>query len=118
MILLIEDNEMMRGLVELILTESGYKVLPAADGVEAVDAYRKFGNDIELVISDLEMPRLNGLDAFRQMKEINPNIKTIFASGYLDTAIKNQLQHEGARYFIHKPYSQDEILDAIRLALK
>jgi CheY-like chemotaxis protein len=118
MILLIEDDEMMRSLVEWLLRDKGYKVITVGDGVEAVNAYRRFWPEIEVVISDLEMPKLDGFEAYKQMRALNPALKIIIASGYIDSRTKSKLQLEGVRHFIHKPYTPDQILHAIQELMK
>lgn len=117
MILIVEDDEMMRGILEIFLKDKGYQVLAVQDGREAVNAYKEFGGSIRIVISDLEMPHLNGVDMYRQLKEMNPDVKVVLASGYLDPRLQHQLQCEGARYFLNKPYTPDEVLEKIGEAL-
>jgi two-component system cell cycle sensor histidine kinase/response regulator CckA len=117
MILIIEDDEIMRTLLKTFLLGAGYQVISTVDGIEGVEAYETHRRNIQLVVSDLEMPNLNGVGAYRKIKAMNPDVKVIFVSGNIDPHLQRQLQSEGVRYFIRKPYSPDEILGAVREAL-
>lgn len=113
MILVAEDNEMMRNTLVKFLREKGYTVVSVPDGREAVRVYRARRKRITLVISDLKMPRLNGIQAYRKLKQINPQVKVLFASGLLDKGMQLRLKREGARYFLPKPYGPDEVLQKL-----
>lgn len=113
-ILLVEDEEMLLDLLDALLTEHGYHILRARDGVEAVEVYREHQSTISLVLSDMGLPRLGGWQAFQQMREINPRVKVILASGYLDPNLRKEMIEAGAVDFIQKPYIPEEILKRIR----
>ncbi|HTR82129.1 MAG TPA: response regulator [Bacteroidota bacterium] len=114
MILIAEDNEVMRELLKTLLLNEGYRVIAAQDGAEAVAAFERHKKDIRLVITDIEMPNLDGVAAYREMKHINPELDVFFASGTLDKALEDRLRAEGVRYFFHKPYAPAEILEKVR----
>jgi PAS domain S-box-containing protein len=113
-ILVVEDEQMLMELLRSTLEGQGYRVLTATDGVEAVHRYREHKDEIALVLSDLGLPRLGGLDAFREIRNINPNATVIFASGYLDHSLKAQLSQEQTQDFIPKPYNPDTVLRRVR----
>lgn len=117
-ILLVEDEELLRTLMEDYLGERGFRVFSARDGAEAVHLYRENWNTIQIVFSDVDLPMLNGLDAFQRMKEINPDVRVIFASGSLNPSLKHQLRQAGAKRFVQKPYGLDDILKTIREVLQ
>ena len=117
MILIIEDDEIMRSLLKTFLLGAGYQVICTVDGIKGVEAYETHRRNIQLVVSDLEMPNLNGVGAYRKIKAMNPDVKVIFVSGYIDPHLQRQLQSEGVQHFIRKPYSPDEILGAVHEAL-
>jgi two-component system cell cycle sensor histidine kinase/response regulator CckA len=117
MILIIEDDEIMRGLLKTFLLGAGYQVICTVDGIEGVEAYKTHRRNIQLVVSDLEMPKLNGVGAYRKIKAMNPDVKVIFVSGYIDPHLQRELQSEGVQEFVCKPYSPDDILGAVRKAL-
>jgi len=116
-ILLVEDEELLQEVVQSALESNGYKVLIAADGREAVEIYKKQHRDIALVLSDMGLPKLGGIDVYAILKEINPKIKIIFASGFISLETRSELLKEGAKGFIMKPYSINEVLQMVREVL-
>jgi CheY-like chemotaxis protein len=113
-ILLIEDEEILLRSISDLLSENGYTVLTARDGREAVEVYARNREDIKLVLSDMGLPKQSGWEAFLEIREINPSIRIIFASGNFDPNMKAELSKKGAKHFIQKPYVPDEILKSIR----
>ena len=114
MILIVEDNDAMRELLKTLLQNDGHEVLSAHDGLEAVRLYKTAREKIELVITDVEMPNLSGVEAFRQIKKMNPGAKVIFVSGAMNRRLEEQLQNEGIQAFFQKPYAPADILTKIR----
>jgi CheY-like chemotaxis protein len=114
MILVVEDDEMMRDLLQLLLTAEGYKVICAEDGFGAIQLYEKLGKEIRLIVSDFELPGLNGLEVYRRIKRMNPDAKAIFVSGYLNEKLKTELQGKGVRHFISKPFGAEEVITSVR----
>jgi CheY-like chemotaxis protein len=113
-ILVVEDEELLRDLLTIVLEENGYEVLAARDGVEAYETYVANQDKILLVLSDLGLPRLGGWEAFSKMKEVNPEIKAILASGYFDPELKEKIIASGAKNFVQKPYNPPQILEMIQ----
>jgi|GEM_PF-3280441 PAS domain S-box-containing protein len=113
-IFVIEDEEALLDLVKYQLESNGYTVLTAKDGEAAVSIYYKNAHAISLVLSDLGLPKLGGWEAFLKMKDFNPKIKTIFASGYIAPHQKSEYLKSGVKDFIQKPYSTNEILRKVR----
>jgi PAS domain S-box-containing protein len=113
-ILLVEDEEMLRDLVRALLESKGYTLLTAEDGEDALRVYAERRNEIALVLSDVGLPKLGGADVFLAMKRINPGVKVILASGYVEPTIKAELLKAGARAFVQKPYQPNEILKKVR----
>ncbi|MBI2619395.1 MAG: response regulator [Ignavibacteriales bacterium] len=118
MILIVDDDVMMRQVLEIFLESHGFSVLTAGDGNEALKIYSRHGSEIQVILCDIEIPNLSGVEAYRQLKTINPEVKVIFGSGFLDPQTRAHLTHEGARHFLHKPYKPEDILLAIRSALE
>ncbi|MDE3058942.1 MAG: response regulator, partial [Bacteroidota bacterium] len=114
LILLVEDEEILRELVKSSLEEKGYRVIEAADGKEAVETYRAHKNEIAVVLCDMGLPKIGGWDAFQMMRQINPDVSVIFASGYLDPELKTQIIKDGAKDFVQKPYEPETITKRIR----
>jgi len=116
-ILLVEDEEMLLNLVSGMLTSHGYTVLAARDGREAVEIFRNHGEEIALVLSDLGLPELGGWEAFLRVREMNPRVKGVFATGYLDDRANKDMCEMGIPAVIRKPYVLEEILKAVRSAI-
>jgi len=116
-ILLVEDEEMLRELGVTILESEGYRVIPAKDGMEAVELFEIHRDDIGLVICDLGLPRLGGREAFLKMKESRPGVRAIVASGYLEPMIRSEMLKAGVLDTIQKPYDFDDLLTKIRCVI-
>ena len=116
-VLLVEDEELLRTVVQATLEASGYKVYAAVDGREAVDVYKQHQKEISLVLTDMGLPKQTGVDVFQQIKEINPMIKVVLASGFISLDQKSELLKAGANGFIQKPYVLSDILQRIREVL-
>jgi len=113
-ILLVEDEETLLTLLQTLLEENGYRVIVAKDGQEAVDLFRHHRHRISLVLSDMGLPKLGGWEVLQKMKELDPKVKCILASGYLDPDLKLEMIKDGAVDFVQKPYVPDLILSRIR----
>jgi CheY-like chemotaxis protein len=114
---LVEDEEMLLDLLQTLLEEHGYRVLKAHDGQEAVDIYKQHGERISVVLSDMGLPKLGGWEVFRQIKEMNPKVRCILASGYFDPDLRAEMLREGAVDFVQKPYVPNVILTRIEEAI-
>lgn len=106
-ILVVDDEEMMRTLLEKILTRDGYKVSLACDGQAALDILRK--KEIDLIISDMKMPGLNGFDLLRIAKEEFPQVGVIMMTAHGDTYTVKDALLLGADEYITKPFKSHEI---------
>jgi PAS domain S-box-containing protein len=113
-ILLVEDEDGLRHLMKTVLEDSGYRALTAKDGIEAIRLFAEHQNEIALVFTDLGLPRMDGATAFMTLKEINPNLRAVFASGYLDLKSRSELSEAQSKAFIEKPYNPNEVLRMIR----
>lgn len=113
-LLVVEDESTLREYLRVILEEKGYSVLQACDGSEGVELFDKHQEQIALVISDLGMPKLDGLSLLRKIKEMQPTVKVIMTSGLVDPERKSEILHAGARDFLAKPYSGREVLLRVR----
>jgi CheY-like chemotaxis protein len=116
-ILLVEDEELLIEMVRFLLESKGYKVFVAQDGAEAIEVYQKHKQEIAIVVTDMGLPTMTGIEEFKKLKEIDPNVKVILASGYFESDIKSELLKAGAKGFLQKPYNPDEILRALREVL-
>ena len=112
-IFLIDDEQIILNLGESILHGLGYKVITASDGEEAVKIYRERGNEIALVILDKVMPVMSGIEAYRNLKEINPAVKVILSSGYVIDNMQD-LRKSGFANFLNKPYRMADVAKVVR----
>jgi PAS domain S-box-containing protein len=116
-ILIAEDDDMVRNLAVKMLEKSGYTVLEASDGEEAVALFKREKSRVDMLLLDVLMPRMSGNDAYTMICELSPDIPVLFASGYNRNAIHtNFVLHEGVT-LLHKPYSLHELLSAVRKIL-
>lgn len=116
-ILLVEDEEPLALLAKLILEDKGYRVLSARDGVEALEIFGRRSGEIDLVLTDLGLPKINGWEAFLKMKTIRPDVTTIVATGYTDPQSKSEMLQGGVKMIVQKPYIPKTILQAVRETL-
>ncbi len=116
-ILVVEDEEMLRDLVKNVLNAKGYSAITAGDGVEAVELYMLHRREISLVVADVGLPRLTGSEVYLKLKRINPRVKVILASGFLEPGFTSDIMQSGVREVIRKPYQPDELLRCIRRVL-
>ncbi|HMK36081.1 MAG TPA: response regulator [Desulfomonilaceae bacterium] len=116
-ILLVDDEALVRELGQEFLAEVGYTVLTAPDGQSALEVYLKEAKRISLVILDLVMPQMSGIQCLRKLIEINPRVKVLVASGYAGAGQTEESIKSGATGFIKKPFILADMLAAIRTAL-
>jgi len=116
-ILLVEDEELLIQSIRELLKSKGYKVYTAVDGIGAIKLYDHYKQEIDLVITDMGLPGITGKDEFKILKEMNPDVKVVLASGFFEPEMKVELVKAGAKGFIQKPYVPDDILGIIREAL-
>jgi PAS domain S-box-containing protein len=117
-ILFVEDEIRQLQLMQSFLQTEGYRVLTAQDGDEAVAMHRKHKEDIAVVVLDLGLPKLNGWEAFQKMKVTDPEVKAIFATGYISSQIDSSIAKGELSALIMKPYQLDEVLSKIAEAIQ
>jgi two-component system, cell cycle sensor histidine kinase and response regulator CckA len=115
-ILLVEDEEGLRGLNARGLTSRGYTVLQAANGLEAVEAFDSYFGKIDLVVSDVVMPEMDGPTLLIKLRNRDPDVKIIFVSGYAEEAFeKNLPEGEKDKYnFLAKPFTLKQLVAAVK----
>jgi CheY-like chemotaxis protein len=116
-ILIAEDNREARHLMREILTKSGYTVIEAVDGEDAIARFTEHKDKISLLMLDVVMPRKNGKEAYETIRELRPGIKTIFTSGYTNDVVLEKGIHDKSVEFISKPVPIEELLSRIRTVL-
>jgi two-component system cell cycle sensor histidine kinase/response regulator CckA len=113
-ILLVEDEEGLRGLNARGLTSRGYTVLEAGNGVEAIEVIEQRGGDVDLVVSDVVMPEMDGPTLATRLREINPGLKIIFVSGYAEDAFDKNLPDDVKFNFLPKPFTLKQLVAAVK----
>jgi len=116
-ILFAEDDESVRRMTKLILDESGYQVIEAVDGEDAVKKYMENKERIELLLFDLVMPKKSGKEAYDEIRKIMPDIRVVFISGYSPDIIQQKALIGQDMKLIFKPVSPTELLRKIRVHL-
>jgi len=104
-ILLVDDEDVVRSFTARALRNLGYTVTTAADGVEAVDAFTERQGHFDAVILDLIMPKLGGEDAFRLMKEVDPDVRVLVATGFSQPGVIDSLLRNGVVAILPKPFN-------------
>jgi len=113
-ILIAEDDKVLRLLNRMVLEKAGYRVIEAENGDEAVSMFRKHPEEIDLLLMDLVMPKMNGRKAYDEIRIIRPGIRVIFVSGYApDIIAEKNISTEGFRC-LQKPMKPVELLMAVR----
>lgn len=116
-ILLVDDELHLRDLGQKILSDFGCSVYTAEDGAGAVNVYRRRWESIDLVILDMEMPNMNGIECLGEIKKINPDVKVALAADSSPDISVGEPEEIGAAYFIDKPYEITQLLNAVRGAI-
>ena len=113
LVLVADDEEMVRSLVERMLRRGGFSVLTAADGRQAVQLFREHADEIACVLLDLTMPHLDGEQAFAQLRRIRPEVKVVLCSGYSEQEATARFSGKGLAGFLQKPFGMS-LLDKIQ----
>jgi two-component system, cell cycle sensor histidine kinase and response regulator CckA len=115
-ILLVEDEEGLRALNARGLASRGYTVLEASNGVEAIEAFDKNGH-VDLVVSDVVMPEMDGPTLLKELRRRDPNVKIIFVSGYAEEAFSRNLPSQEQYAFLAKPFTLKQLVAEVKKTL-
>ena len=113
-LLLVEDDESLRGFLQNLLQVNGYTVLEAADGKKAVDVFRQHKPLIHLLITDVMMPKLCGPELAQTISPECPEMKVLFMTGYPDCLVTNSAVLGADVAFLQKPFTAEELLSCVR----
>lgn len=116
-ILIAEDDDIVRRLSQTVLERSGYTVLAANDGLEAMDMFTQHQDAIALVLLDVIMPKLSGLAVFDRVRAMRPDLCVLFSSGYSIDAVHADIHFNANTQMIQKPYHPDDLLRKVRQIL-
>jgi PAS domain S-box-containing protein len=117
-VLVVDDEIVVREIATAILTNFGFKVLQASDGSEALEIFREHSDDISLVLTDITMPVMGGLETLRNLRQIDPGIKVILSSGYSEEDALSAQTGEKLADFIQKPYKANDLISKVTEVLK
>lgn len=115
-ILVVEDEFAMRELMKAYLEVEGFLVITAANGVDGLQTYKENKDRVRIVVTDLDMPAMNGSDMIRQIFEITPAMKVIVASGHGFSYARANVSSNDTRC-LQKPYTGRELQEAVQLLL-
>jgi two-component system cell cycle sensor histidine kinase/response regulator CckA len=115
-ILLVEDEEGLRALNARGLSSRGYTVLEAGNGVEAIEAFEKHGK-VDLVVSDVVMPEMDGPTLLKELRQRDPDLKIIFVSGYAEEAFSKNLPSQEQYAFLAKPFTLKQLVAEVKKTL-
>ena len=118
MILVVDDEESFCSGIKMLLEDSGFTVLTAADGQEAIEVFREHTDEISVVLLDLIMPRMNGEKAFHELRRIKSDIDIILCSGYNQQEALGEFTDKGLAGFIKKPFEFEELIQKLRAILE
>jgi two-component system, cell cycle sensor histidine kinase and response regulator CckA len=116
-ILVVEDQESLRQMIQEILEEQGYRVLAAADGHAALEHVRTHGGPLDLVLTDVVMPRMNGRELGDRVAALRPGIRLLFMSGYSNASVAERGLLDAKADLLQKPFGGARLREAVRQAL-
>ncbi len=116
-ILVVDDEEFILDATREVLERLGYKVLTANDGTEAVKVFEERGNDIDLVVTDIMMPQMDGIATIRALKKMRPDLPIVAASGITGSKIRKAVE-EGAEVWLAKPFTTEKLCATLQELLR
>src|SRR3712207_1724022 len=116
-ILLVEDEDPVRAVNARALTARGYTVLEAASGIEALKVIEERDTPVDLVVSDVVMPEMDGPTLLRELRKRHPDLKVVFVSGYAEDAFKKNLPDGENFNFLPKPFSLKQLVETVKQTL-
>ncbi len=117
-VLLVEDDEAAREFAATVLERAGLRVSQAADGVEGLEFFEKHRHEVQCVVLDLTMPRMDGVEAGRRMRALDAEVTLILSSGYPEQDAMKRFGALGITSFLQKPYEPHRLVDAVRDAMR
>jgi PAS domain S-box-containing protein len=117
-VLLVDDEEVVRDMVGEVLEQEGFEVLRAEDGSQGVARFREERDRVDVVLLDLSMPGLSGEETFRQLREIDPDVRVILSSGYDRDEARGRFGTASPAGFIQKPYRPEQLVAEIARCLR
>jgi two-component system cell cycle sensor histidine kinase/response regulator CckA len=117
-VLLVEDEDAVRSFAARALGQRGYHVLQATTGAEALDVFHNHQGEVDLVVSDVVMPEMDGPTLCEKLRRERPDLKVIFISGYAEDSFRQHLAENEDFMFLQKPFDLKELAAAVKAALQ
>ena len=116
-VLLVDDDDDVRSVVAAMLEDADYRVFSAESGLEALESFRANQDSIDLLVSDVVMPIMNGREVYEQLNKLRPGLPTVFISGYPSDVLKHIKAAENVKLLV-KPLNQSTLVKTINAVLK
>ena len=117
-VLLVEDEDAVRSFAARALGQRGYHVLEATTGAEALEVFNNHKGEVDLVVSDVVMPEMDGPTLLKELRQQRPDLKIIFISGYAEDAFRRNLTEKEDFMFLQKPFDLKQLAAAVKAALE
>ncbi len=117
-VLVVDDEDAVREVLGLFLEQAGFRVLSARDGVEAVEVYRERMGEIDAVVLDLTMPRMDGVEAYAALRRIRSDVPVLLTSGYTEEELATRFGDGLPAAFVQKPCRARDLIRGVRIALQ
>jgi two-component system cell cycle sensor histidine kinase/response regulator CckA len=114
----VDDEPAVRNFIAAVLRKKGHRVVPAADGREALAAFEREGESIAAVVLDVIMPVMGGNDALPKLKALRPDLKVLLTSGYSELEARRLCAAYPGAAFIQKPYTAQQMMQAVEGLLR
>ncbi len=112
-----DDDEVIRVLVRTLIEKAGYAVIEAADGLEAVSKFKEYPEEIDLLVFDVRMPGKDGKQAYDEIRQIRPDIKVLFISGYGNDVLRKHGISNEEFEILPKPFMPDDLIFRVKTCL-
>ncbi len=113
MILVVDDEEVIRTMVKDFLSDKGYEIILASNGSEALEKFRQNEGEVDLVLLDMVLPERSGMEVLEDLRQINPRVKAILTSGYNQSITENNLDID-ITSFLQKPFRITTLIQKIK----
>jgi len=117
-VLVVDDERSIRWIAERVLGKLGYRVIVAEDGERALDEFQAHRQEVDLVVLDLAMPGMGGIECFERLRDLDPGARVLVSSGYAPDGATEKLLSDGAVGFLQKPFKASDLAEAIATALR
>jgi CheY-like chemotaxis protein len=114
LVLVVDDEASVRSVMQRALERAGYRVLSADDGDVGVDLFRAHASEIQVVVLDVTMPRMGGVEALSHMRAIDPRVRVVLSSGYSETEATTRFAGQSLSGFLAKPFTTRALVDCVR----